>query len=59
VNLARLMLRTTGREAALSVLNAADHNAVRDQRLSALRAALQPSDGSAVPGKTRRSTTDR
>jgi Flp pilus assembly protein TadD len=45
VNLARLMLRTTGREAALSVLNAADRNAVRDPRLSALRAALQTSDG--------------
>jgi tetratricopeptide (TPR) repeat protein len=40
VNLARLMLRTTGREAALSVLNAADRNAVRDPRLNALRAAL-------------------
>jgi hypothetical protein len=40
VNLARLMLRTTGREAALAVLNAADHNAVRDPRLNELRAAL-------------------
>jgi tetratricopeptide (TPR) repeat protein len=43
VNLARLMLRTSGREAALSVLSAAERNAVRDPRLADLRQSLSVS----------------
>jgi tetratricopeptide (TPR) repeat protein len=49
LNLARLMLRTTGRAAALSVLDAADKQAVRDPRLTALRSALLAPEPGATP----------